>query len=113
MQHLRADIAQLAQLAVSHAADRLGIVYDARVCHQNAGDVRPVFVHVRTERRRGERAGDVAAATGEGFDVTVRHHAVKAGNDDPASLCGGAQCRVGGVPVDAAIKLELDPQRRV
>ncbi len=52
---------------------------DLGVGHEEAGHVRPVLVHIRVERGRGQRAGDVAAAAGEGLDRAVGHDAVKAG----------------------------------
>ena len=113
VQHLRADVAQLAQLAVGHAADGLRIVDDAGVSHQDAGDVRPVFIYVRAECRRRKRAGDIAAAAGEGLDVAVGHHAIKAGDDDPAVLGERAQRRIGDLLIDGAVELELDPPGRV
>ena len=103
MQHLRADEAQLAQLVIRDALDRQRVGHDARVCHEDAGHVCPVFVHVGIERRRRERAGDVAAAAGEGADLAVGRHAVKAGDDDAAAV-GQALQRV---------ELEAHPQLRV
>lgn len=49
-----------------------------RVGHQTAGNVRPVFIHVGLNRARNNRARDIAAAAGKGFDVAVRIASVKA-----------------------------------
>ena len=113
VQHLRADEAQLAQLVIRDALDRQRIGHDARVRHEDAGHVRPVFVHVGIERRRRERAGDVAAAAGEGADLAVGRHAVKAGDDDAAPLGQPLQRGVGRLLVDRAVKAEAHPQLRV
>ena len=77
MQHACAHIGQLAQLPIGHIADRLRVADDARVSHQAAGNIRPVFIHVRVDRARDNRARDVAAAAGKGFDVAMRVAAVK------------------------------------
>ena len=109
VEHLRADVAQLAQFTVGEMADGRGIVHDARVGHQNAGDVCPVFVDVGVQRRRCQRTGDVAAAAGEGTDAPVGHHAVEAGNDHAAVARGAAQRLVGRVGIHRAVEAELHP----
>ena len=82
MQHLRAGIGELAQLGVSSAVDGLGIVDDMRVGHQNAGNVRPIFIDAGIQRGSGQCARDVRAAAGERADLAVGHQTVEAGNDD-------------------------------
>ena len=113
MQHLRAHVAQFAQLVIGDALDGVGVFDYARVCHEYAGNIRPVFVDVRSERRRGKRTRYVAAAAGENADAAVGHCAVKAGGDD-FSACGEAlKLRIGALGVDAAVKGKLQPQLRV
>lgn len=62
MQHLRAAVGKLAQLAVGRALDGARMIDDAGIGHQNAGDIRPVFVDIRIQRRRGQRTRDIRAA---------------------------------------------------
>ena len=113
VQHLRADEAQLAQLVIRDALDGQRVGHDARVGHEDAGHVRPVFVHVGIQRRGRERAGDVAAAAGERADLAVGRHAVKAGDDDIAAVGQALQFGVGRLLVDRAVKAEAHPQLRV
>ena len=62
VQHLRAHIAQLAQLVIGYALDGVGIIDDARIGHEYARYVRPVFVHVRVQRRSRKSARNIASA---------------------------------------------------
>lgn len=78
MQHARAHIGKFAQLAIGDIANRFRVAHNARVGHQTAGNVRPVFIHVGLNRARNNRARDIAAAAGKGFDVAVRIASVKA-----------------------------------
>ena len=78
MQHARAHIGKFAQLAIGDIANRFRIAHNARIGHQTAGNVRPVFIHVGLNRARNNRARDIAAAAGKGFDVAVRIASVKA-----------------------------------
>ena len=52
-----------------------------RVAHEEARDVRPVFINSRFSRSRNDCARYVRAAAGEGFDLAAGHTAVKTGND--------------------------------
>ena len=113
VQHLRTDEAQLAQLVIRDALDRQRVGHDAGVGHEDTGHVRPVFVHVGIERRGCERAGNVAAAAGEGADLAVGRHAVKAGDDDAAAVGQALQRGIGRLLVDRPVELEAHPQLRV
>ena len=110
MQHLRAGVAQLAQLVVGHLGNGLGIVDDAGVSHQNTGNVRPVFVDLGIQRGGCQRTGDVTAATGEGVNGAVGHHTVEAGGHnalaDPAQLLQGG---IGLLRIHGAVQIELHP----
>ena len=113
VEHLRADVAQLAQLGIGDALDGLGILDDARVGHQEAGHVRPVLIDVRVERGRGQRAGDVAAAAGEGLDRAVGHDAVKAGHHDAAAGGRVLQRLIARLLIDGTVETELQPHSAV
>ena len=82
MQHRSAHERHFAQLRIRDAGDGPGIFHDARIGHQYAGNVCPVFVYVRIHRGRGERAGDVAAAARHYLDFPGRYAAVEAGEDN-------------------------------
>ena len=113
VQHRSAHERHLAQLGVGDAGNGPGILHNARIGHQYAGNVRPVFVYVRVHRGCGERAGDVAAAAGEGADLAVGRHAVKAGDDDAAPVGQALQRGIGRLLVDRPVELEAHPQLRV
>ena len=109
VQHLGAHVAQLPQLAVGDALDGPGVLHDARIRHQDPGNIGPVFVHIGRKRRRCQSAGHIAAAAGQHPDMAIRHHAVKARNDDPALPGDTAQHFVGMLPVDLTVKGKLQP----
>ena len=113
MQHLRAHVAQLAQLVVGYALYRVGIVNYARIGHEYAGNIRPVFVNVGVQRRRCQRAGHVAAAAREHADAAVGHCAVKAGGDYPAAGGKALKLLVGALLVDGAVEGKMQPKLRV
>ena len=112
VEHLRADVAQLPQLGVGDALDGAGIGDDLGVRHQEAGHVRPVLVHVGVQRGRRQRAGDVAAAAGEGVDGAVGQHAVEAG-DHHTPPGGAAQRLIACLLVHSAVHAEAEPQAAV
>ena len=113
MQYLRAQIAELTQLAVRHAADGCGVFHDAGIGHQDAGHVRPVLVHIRVQGRRRQRAGDVAAAPGQGHHPAIGHGTVEAGDHHPLAVRCLPQRLIAGILIHSAVKLEPQPQRRV
>ena len=105
---------QLAQLGVGDLRDRARVGHDARIGHQNAGDVRPVLVHVRVHSRRGQGARDVAAAAAHDLDLAGGQAAVKAGDQDLSVGREGLGDRaVGPVAVDLAVVAEEYAVRRV
>ena len=81
MQHRRAHVGKLAQLAVGDYLDRVRIFDNARIAHQEPGNVRPVFVYIRHHGTGDYRPGDIAPPAGKRFDAPVRHTAVKPGNN--------------------------------
>ena len=113
VEHLCADIAELAELGVGDALDGLGVLDDLGVRHQEAGHIRPVLVHVGVQRRRGQCAGDVAAAAGKRVDAAVGHGPVESRNDHPPARRGTAQVLIAGLLVYRAVQLELQPQGAV
>ena len=107
VQHGRAHIRQLAQLAVGDELDRLRFADDARVGHQEARHVGPVLVQVGHHGARDDGAGDVRAAARKGFDRAVRQRAVKAGDDRVPRLREPlAHHAVGAVAVEHAVCVE-------
>ena len=59
VQHARAHIGKLAQFAVGDDVDALGALDDARIRHQKARNIGPVFIKLCARRARDDRAGDV------------------------------------------------------
>ena len=78
MQHRSTHIRKFSELFVGNLADLLRIFDDARVSHQKARNIRPVFVNVRGHRARYQRARNVGAPTRKSLDRAVRQTAVKA-----------------------------------
>ena len=113
MEHLRADVAQLPQLRVGDALDGQRITDDPGIGHEEAGHIRPVFIYIRVQRRRRQRAGDVAAAPGEGLDGPVGHGAVKAGDHDPSAGGRTGEGFIAGLLVHGAVQIEFQPQLTV
>ena len=68
----RAHIAELAQLPVGDGVNAHRILHDARIRHQEAGDVRPVFIDIRMDRTGNNGTGHIGATAGEGVDRPVR-----------------------------------------
>ena len=81
VKHLGTGVAQLPQLVIGDLGDGGRVIHNAGVGHEDAGYIRPVFIHVGIQRRRRQSPGDVGAAPGEGADFTVGHPAIKAGDD--------------------------------
>lgn len=81
VQNRRAHVAQLAQLLIRHFPNAARVRHDARVGHQEAGNVCPVLIKLRVNRARDDRAGNIAAAAGERAHLAIREGAVKARND--------------------------------
>ena len=109
MQDAGSHVRELAQFAVGDGADRLRIADDARVCHQEAGDVGPVFIEIRVQALGQDRTGDVAAASGHDADASIRSAAVKARHDEGLVVAGDAlQALLAEVVVDAAVIAETD-----
>ena len=81
MQHLRAHVAQLAQLVVGYALDGVGIVNYARIGHEYAGNVCPVLIQIRIDCFGNQRTGNIGTAAGESNNCTIFHGTVKSRND--------------------------------
>ena len=113
VEHLGTAVAQLPQLVVGDLGNGLGILHNPGVRHEDAGYIGPVFVDIRVQSRRGQSAGNVAAAPGKGFDFAVGQLAVEAGNHHAGAGHQHPQGFVAGFLVHAAVKAELDPVRRV
>ena len=90
MEHGGAHEGQLPQLSVGDTADGLGVLHNAGVRHQDAGHVRPVFVHVGIDGRRGQGAADVAAAPGHHLNAAIGQAAIETGDHDTAVLLIGS-----------------------
>ena len=58
------------------------------ICDQHAVHIRPIFVHLGIHGAGHQRTGYIASAPGEGMDLSIRHHPVKAGEH---SMGQGAQ----------------------
>lgn len=113
MQHLRAAVGKLAQFAVGRALDGARMIDNTGIGHENAGDIRPVFIDIRIQRRRGQRARDIRAAARERAELTVRHQAIEARNDDALVPGQRAQRGIGFLLIDGAVIVEEQPLRGV
>ena len=114
VQHGRAHVGKLAQLAVGDGLDRLRMVHDAGVCHEEARDIRPVLVNVGVDGAGHDGAGHVGAAARKGLDRPVRHGAVEAGDDGLLVVAqDGGERHVGAVRVKRAVILKIDHGRGV
>ena len=80
VQHARTRIRQFAQFAISHFSNRLRVFHHARIGHQKAGNIRPVFVNRSANRARHNCARNVAAAARKGFDAAFGVASVKTWN---------------------------------
>ena len=109
MQHLCAAVGKLTQLGIGCAVNGLGIFDDSGVCHQDAGNIRPVFVDIGIQSGSSKRAGDIGAAAGKGADLAVGHEAVEAGNHDAPVFHQGAQSRIGFLLIHGAVIVEVEP----
>ena len=109
MKHGSAHVAQLPKLPVGDAADGPGLGHDMGVGHQEAVDVRPVFIQLGISGPGHDGAGNIAAAPGEGVDLAVPDAAVESGND---GLRNGFQLfshhGVGAFAVKGAVVVEKD-----
>ena len=110
MQHGSAHVGQLAQLLIRNTLDRLRILDDPRICHQESGDIRPVLVNVGAYCARDQRARDVRSAAGERDDLSrFPSRSVKA--RDHSVLMSGKLLRQGFLRVveeQSALLVEQD-----
>ena len=89
--------------------DGLGIFHNPGVRHQNAGNVRPVFIDVCVQCSGGKGAGDIAAASRKGLDLAIGQLAIEAGNDDADAVYLIAQGLIAALLIHGAVKAEVDP----
>ena len=80
MKHGGAHIGKLPQFGIGNGLDDLGILHNAGIRHEKPGNIRPVFIHVRLNGPCHNGTGNIAAATGEGFNAAVPLSSIKAGN---------------------------------
>ena len=113
MQYLRPDAGQLPQLFKAQRRDRLRLRDEVRVGGEDAGDVRPVFVDVRAERRGGQRACHIRAAAWERMDAAIRQCAVEARRDDLPSVGQRGQQGIGLLLAHLPVIVKAQPFRRV
>ena len=78
VEHACAGVGEFADFAVAHVFDGQRIFDDARVGHEHARDVGPVFVLGGIDAVGKDCARDVGAATAEGLDFATEVAAVKA-----------------------------------
>ncbi len=107
MQHAGAHVGQLADFGVGDFRHRPRLVHDARVRHQQARDIGPVFVEHRARRARGDRTAHIRAAAGERAHPPLRIASIEAGHD--VQPVGGGQARAEQVPglrIDHTIRFD-------
>ena len=91
MQHGRPHIGKLAQLLIGNGANHARIFHHARIRHQKAADIRPVFIKIRFRGTRHDGARYIAPPAGKGFYGIIGHRAVKPRNHGiamPRKNCG-------------------------
>ncbi len=114
VQHRRAHVGELAELAVGQHLDGARVVDDARVGHQQARDVGPVLVDIGTGAASHDGPGDVGASAGEGLDRAVRQRSVEAGDHGAGGTCQPiADGLLGPLGVEAALGIEVDDVGRI
>ena len=90
VQNASSHVGEFAQLRISDLLDVLRIGHNARVGHQEARYVRPVFVEVRLEAARKNGTRNVRAPTGHHLDLAVRRRAVEPRHNEAAVLLQNA-----------------------
>ena len=78
VEHGCSHISQFPQFSVGDPADRLRVVNDPGIRHQESRYVRPVLIDIRFHRPGYERAGDVGASSGERLDAAIDPGSVEA-----------------------------------
>ena len=107
-------VAQLPQLLVGDGGNLPGIFHNAGVGHEEAGHIRPVFIHVRARSPGHDGAGDVAAAAAEGMHLAVGLGAIEAGHYGGLAVRkGGGHQGLGGLAVEIALFVKAHGLRRV
>lgn len=113
MQHLRSGARQKLQLRVAERGNWRWIFDDARIGGQNARHIRPVFIHVRVQRRGGKTARNIGAAAREGMDAPVGQRAVKPRRDDLPPSARDESARIGAVGQHVSGVVKLQPACRI
>ena len=113
MQHLRSGARQKLQLRVAERGNWRWIFDDARIGGQNARHIRPVFIHVRVQRRGGKTARNIGAAAREGMDAPVGQRAVKPRRDDLPPVGKRRERRIGAVGQHVSGVVKLQPACRI
>ena len=78
MEHAGAGVGEFADFAVAHVFDGQRIFDDARVCHEHARNVGPVFVLGGIDAVGKDCARNVGTASAEGLDFATEVATVKA-----------------------------------
>ena len=81
MQNVRSHIRKFAKFLVGEFGNPFRRVHNTRITSVKTANVRPVFVQRRHHRTRNDCAGNIAAATGKGFHLTVCAQPVKTRNN--------------------------------
>ena len=98
VQHGRAHVGQLALLPVGDLLDGAGVLDQARVGHQQAGNVGPVLVHGGMDGAGDDGPGHVRPAAREALDLALRVLPVEAGDDRDPALGDGLASRAPSRP---------------
>lgn len=109
MEHAGAHVGELPEFGVGNVGDFVGVVHDGGICHQEAGDISPVLIHVRVHGIGQDRTGDVAAAPGEHLDPSVGSGAVETWEHEVFIFSHfGLKLGSGGFEVDGFVQVEAD-----
>ena len=78
VEHACAGVSEFADFAIAHVFDRERVFDDARVCHEHARNVGPVFVLGSVNTISEDGASDVGTATAEGLHFATEVTAIEA-----------------------------------
>ena len=113
MQNLHADARERLQLLIAQLLHLRRALHERGIGRQHARHIRPVFVQIRVQRRRGQRTGHVGAAARERMDLAVRQRAVEPRRHDLPPVGERAQRGIGRSRAHAARRVEQQPVFRV
>ena len=109
VEHACTGVSKFADFAVAHVFDRERAFDDARVSHEHARNVGPVFVLGSVNAVREDGAGDVGTATAEGLHFATEIRAIEARQDVQLIFVAESLCNFFvSLRSDAVLVIESD-----